>query len=276
MKSSSSNHDVERMIEDWLAEEASPLPDPVMTSIVDGLARHSQVGRRRVPDLSRGPWRITTAAMAAVLLVVAVAIGPGLIRDLSTLLGSRSGAGPPDADAMHWDAMAQFREYPIQLNPAPDGYGHTNVFTYLYATGLDHDPGRYVPFSDFQVAENRWYEPAIPDLSVGGTFEDSLRMHPAGGGVGGHAAIVAWRAPVDASLLIEGQVEVDASCGDGIIFWVEDQSEVYERFVLSEGSQAFSIAVHAFLQGEALYFIVEPGGDSACDSTWLTATINTQ
>lgn len=264
--------EVERELEDWLEEEASPLPEPVMTSILEGVARHSQLGRSRALDFTRPGWRTFGVAMTAGLAVLAVVAGPAFVRDLAALIGSRSSVGQPAQEAMHWDAMRQFRE----LNPAPDGYGHTNVFTWLYATGQDRDPARYVPLSDFQVAENRWSEPTIPDLYIGGIVEDSLRMHPGGGGSDSQAAIVAWRAPVEAPLVIAGRIEVDASCGDGIIFSVEHGSETLERFVLRQGSQAFSIPVETFGQGEVLYFIVEPGADSACDSTWLTATIDTQ
>jgi hypothetical protein len=248
------------------------MSEAVMTSIVEGVARQSQLGRRIGPDLARPGWRTFVTAVAAGLAVLAVLAGPGLVRDLATPVGNRSGVGQPAVEEMHWDAMRQFRE----LNPAPDGYGHTNVFTYLYGTGLDRDPAQYVPLRDFNVAENRWYEPTIPDLYVGGIVEESLRMHPAGGGSDSRAAIVAWRAPVEASLTITGRVEVDASCGDGINFSVEHGTEIFEQFVLPEGSQAFSIPVEVFHTGEILYFVVEPGADSGCDTTWLTARIDTR
>jgi hypothetical protein len=179
---------------------------------------------------------------------------------------------------MHWDAMLQFRENPIQLNPAPDGYGNAVVFTYLRSSGPTHDPAQYVPLPEYEAEGfQSWHDPEFGGLLVGSApGDDLLTMHPYGGGVDSRAAIVAWRNPVEASLIVSGRVEVDATCGDGIIFSVEHGSEVFETFMLPSGTRMFENLVDVFHTGEVLYFIVEPGADSRCDTTRFNVTIDTR
>jgi hypothetical protein len=179
---------------------------------------------------------------------------------------------------MHWDAMLQFRENPIQLNPAPDAYGHAVVFSYLRSSGPAHDPAEYVPLPEFEAeAIQSWYDPEFGNLLVGwAPGDDMLTMHPYGGGSDIRAAIVAWRSPVKASLSVTGSLEVDATCGDGIVFSIEHGTRVFETFPLPSGSRTFEHDVEVFYAGEVLYFIVEPGADSRCDTTRFNVTIDTK
>jgi hypothetical protein len=279
LNSDQTQDDTARRLEDWLADEASPMPEAVMASIVEGVAEQSQLGRRRTLALWRPGWRTVITAMVAGLLVIAVAIGPGVVRDLATFLGTRSDLVEQGADFMQWDVMRTFRESPIQLNPAPDAYGHTTVFTYLRGSRAGRGPTEYVVLPEFEAdgSVQSWYDPAIEGLYVGyapGTA--SLELHPAGGGVDSHAAVIAWRAPVDTSVAVTGRIEVDASCGDGIVFSVGRGTEILERLDMPAGSQTFSIPLGVVRAGDVLYFVVEPGADSRCDTTWLTATIDAQ
>ncbi len=37
-----SDEEIERLLEDWLADEAKPMPQPVLETVLDGVSRRSQ------------------------------------------------------------------------------------------------------------------------------------------------------------------------------------------------------------------------------------------
>jgi hypothetical protein len=272
-----SDEEIERLLEDWLLDEAEPMPQPLLEAVLDSVSRRSQERPGTTGRFRRLTRPLATAAVAAGLIVMAIMIVPKVIPQLQAVW--RGVTGTASSEPMHWDAMLQFREYPEQLNPAPDGYGHTMVFTYLRSSGLPHDPAQYVPLPEFEPQDlQRWYDPAFDGLFVGWAPADDglLTMHPYGGGVDGRAAIVAWRNPVDASFTLSGRVEVDGTCGDGIIFSIEHGTDVFEAFALRNGSRTFQHDVETFQDGEVLYFIVEPGANSRCDTTRFNVTIETR
>ena len=267
-----SDEEIERLLEDWLVEEAEPMPQAVLEDVLDSVSRRSQDRPRSTIGfgwLTRG---VASVAVAAVVILVMIVIAPRVVPQLQAVWRSATGADP--TEPMHWDAMLQFRE----LNPAPDAYGHAAVFTYLRSSGPAHDPEQYVPLPKFEAeGMQTWYDPEFGNVLVGSApGDDLLTMHPYGGGVDSRAAIVAWRNPVEASLIVSGRVEVDATCGDGIIFSIEHGSEVFETFALPKGSRTFESLVDIFHAGEVLYFIVEPGADSRCDTTRFNVRIDTR
>lgn len=271
-----SDEEIEQLLEDWLADEAEPMPQPLLEAVLDGVSRRPQDRPRTIGLgwLSRG---LAAVVVAAAVILVGVFVAPRVLPQLQGVWRSATGTGP--TEPMHWDAMLQFREYPIHLNPAPDGYGHAVVFTYLRSSGPAHDPAQYVPLPEFEAEGlQNWYDPEFEGLYVGWAPADDgmLTMHPYGGGVDSRAAIVAWRNPVEASLRVSGRVEVDATCGDGIIFSIEHGSDVLETFALPNGSRTFELSVNQHHAGEVLYFIVEPGADSGCDTTRFNVTIDTK
>ena len=272
-----SDEEIERLVEDWLLDEAEPMPPPLLEAVLDGVSRRPQ---DRPASALRFRWLtrpLATAAAVAVVVLAGVVIAPSALHELRAVW--RSVTGTPSSAPMHWDAMLQFREYPNQLNPAPDGYGHTMVFSYLRSSGPAHDPAQYVALPAFErQGLQRWYDPAFDGLFVGWAPADDgmLTLHPYGGGVDSRAAIVAWRNPVDASLTLSGRVEVDGTCGDGIIFSIEHGSRVFETFALPNGSRTFEHVVETFQAGEVLYFIVEPGANSECDTTRFNVIIDTR
>jgi hypothetical protein len=272
-----SDEEIERLLEDWLLDEAEPIPQPLLESVLDGVSRQSQDRPRTVIGSGWLVRPFATAVAAAALILVAIFIAPKVVPQLQAVW--RGVTGTPSGEPMHWDAMLQFREYPIQLNPAPDAYGHAVVFTYLRSSGPAHDPAQYVPLSAFESQGlQRWYDPALDGLFVGWAPANDglLTMHPYGGGVDSRAAIVAWRNPVDASLRLSGRVEVDGTCGDGIIFSIEHGTRVFETFALPRGSRTFEHDVDTFQAGEVLYFIVDPGANSQCDTTRFNVIIDTR
>lgn len=73
-----------------------------------------------------------------------------------------------------------------------------------------------------------------------------------------------------------GRAEVDGSCGDGIIFSIEHGTRVVEAFALPRGSRTFEHDVGTLQAGEVLYFIVDPGANSQCDTTRFNVIIDTR
>lgn len=272
-----SDEEIERLLEDWLLDEAMPMPQPLLEEVLDAASRRPQERARAARRFGWLARPLASAIVAAGLILVAILIAPKVIPQLQAVW--RGATGTPFGESMHWDAMLQFREYPDQLNPAPDGYGHFMVFTYLRSSGPTHDPAQYVPLPEFErQGLQRWYDPAFDGLFVGWAPADDglLTMHPYGGGVEGRAAIVAWRNPVDASFRLSGRVEVDGTCGDGIIFSIEHGTRVFETFALPKGSRKFEHEVAPFQAGEVLYFIVDPGANSQCDNTRFNVIIDTR
>lgn len=272
-----SDEEIERLLHEWLLDDAKPMPQPLLETILDGVSRRSQDGARTTVRFGRLLGPLTTVAVVAGVIMVAIIVAPNVIPQLQAVW--RGATGAASSEPMRWDAMRQFREYPEQLNPAPDGYGHTTVFTYLRSSSPAHDPAQYVLLPQFELQGlQRWYDPAFEGLYVGWAPADDgmLTMHPYGGGADGRAAIVAWRSPVDASLRLSGRAEVDGSCGDGIIFSIEHGMRVVETFALPQGSRTFEHDVETLQAGEVLYFIVEPGANSQCDTTRFNVIIDTR
>ena len=283
-----SDRDIERELAELLDRTAKPLPDHVLHESVRAALRSDQVRARgrfgRVTVL-----RQATGLVLAVVVVLAVASAPSVIGWLGNLdlrLPVGSGASPTPvpgtpAAAMSWDAMLQFRE----LNPAPDGYGHRFVFSWLRSSGPEHDPATYVPLPEFEETEDgtqRWFDPEFDGPGIGQLYigsppgEDHLHLHPWGGGADARAPIIAWRNPEDASLVLSGTVEVDGTCGDGVAFSIEHGPDVFQAMTVRSGRQTFEIPVDIFHAGEVLHFIFEPGANSDCDTTRFNVQIRTR
>jgi hypothetical protein len=266
--------EIEHEVEALLIEQARPMPADVLETVLGRFPAHPQVA----PAGRRSGWlaRMTLAATVGVVAVLAVFGAPVVVDQVGALLSSRPADGGPET-TMRWDAMRQFSAAPDERNPAPDGYGHPLVFSYLYDGGFVHDPSHYVLLRIFESGTvQRWHEPAIDGLYVGWSEGiGRLELQPSGGGAEGHAAIVAWRSPVDAAVLLSGEVEVDASCGDGIRFSIDRGAQTIETFGLPIGVRTFTQTLEVST-GDTIYLIVEPGSSSRCDTTWLSATFETQ
>lgn len=285
-----SDRDVERELAETLERTTRSLPEHVLQQSVTAALRSDQVPAQG--PHGRATWlRRGTALAAAVVLVLAVVSAPsvfGWLRNLDLRLpvGSvasttPSAGSPSPSAAMQWDAMLQFRE----LNPAPDAYGHRFVFSWLRSSGAEHDPATYVPLPEFEETNDgtvRWFDPEFDSLGSGGLYisfppgEDHLHLHPWGGGPDIRAPIIAWRNPEDASLTISGTVEVDGTCGDGVIFSIEHGPDVFREMTVRSTRQTFELQVDILHAGEVLHFIFEPGANSDCDTTRFNVAIRTR
>ena len=259
--------EIEQVLEDWLETTAAPMPDTLRDAIDETPSRHAQLGRRSWRDSLRSPTRLAAFAAVAALAVV-VYVGSGVLGNLRNTGGPSSRATSPAA-AFVWDGILNF----VGRNPAPDGYGHTAVWSYLSGPAGIHDPTQYRPLTAHGgEGDGTWSDPAIEGLSIGRppSSEGRLQIQPANG----TAAIIAWRNPIDeTALTITGSVEVDGSCGDGITLLIESAGDVFRSITLASGREDFTIPVERFARGGVLHFIIEAGANSRCDTTWLTLVI---
>jgi len=263
--------DIDRRLEEYLAATAQRLPPAVRDSVLREIPRHRQVGTASDWMGRLGPVTLAAGAAAAVVLVIVA--GPALLDRF----GRGSGAGPTVSPAFVWDAVLNFREFPNQLNPSPDGYGNPAVWSYFHAASDTKDSAGYLRFTEFDGTQrDAWVDSRYDGLAVGWPLgSDSLTLQPWGNGPKqGRAAIAAWRAPFDAAISVAGRVEVDGMCGDGIVFWIDKGSESIERYALSRGARDLALKLNV-VRGETLFFSVDPGpnGNSSCDSTFLRLAI---
>lgn len=176
-----------------------------------------------------------------------------------------------------WDPVADFRRSPDQSNPSPDAYGNEAVWSYMQSAGFDHDPAQYTLLPNFagpDVGREDWYNDEYVNLIVGYAGE-ALLMHPWGGRVQSdiRSSILAWRSPIGGPISVTGSAAVDASCGDGVIFWIDQHDRSLETTALGSGRHEFDLET-TVSPGAMLYFGVDPGFDSDCDSTFLNLTIS--
>jgi hypothetical protein len=61
----------------------------------------------------------------------------------------------------------------------------------------------------------------------------------------------------------------------GVIFWIDKGSHTLQRFVVPAGHRQAINLTTSVSAGEQLYFIVDPGLDSNCDTTRLEMVIQT-
>ena len=258
--------DLERGLADWLEVTAQPMPDSLAESIAEVPAHHSRVGARERP-----PWvSRTLLASALAALVVIAAVGPAAVERARSLFSG----GPTVPPTFTWDATINFREAPIQLNPSPDAYGNPSVWSYLRSRNATHDPDEYVPLADFEpTGEKNWYDAAYTNLFVGwASGDDRLTLHPWGGLGDVRAIIVAWRSPIDGEVSVRGDVEADATCGDGTILSIDHGATTLASLGVESAVQSFTMTAEV-RAGESLYFRVDPGTNSNCDTTWLRLVI---
>jgi hypothetical protein len=176
-----------------------------------------------------------------------------------------------------WDPAFDFRRWPDQANPTPDRYGNQAVWSYMQSAGFDHDPSQYMLLPDFagpDVGREDWYNDEYGNLIVG-YAGDAMLMHAWGGRVQSdiRSSILAWRSPVGGRITVTGSATVEAPCGDGVIFWIDRHADSLESAALEGGRHDFDLEI-TVSPGTTLYFGVDPGFDSNCDSTYLQLTIS--
>ena len=280
-----SDEEIERLIEDWLEDEARDMPHEILESALESIGRTPQVdARRRGPRwLSGGPVGILAAA--AVLLLV-VAAGALAVERIGSIFPPESS---PRGPARIWDPAADWRSAPNQQNPSQDSYGNPGVWSYLRSTSSRHDPTAYVFMPNFALPEaytqpgmtnlptylhEAWNEPAMINVFVAlGGADGALSLHPT---PGAHA-ILAWTSPVAGEVTIDATVsrpqDPCSEPGGDLYVSVDQGGETLRMIRLDHGQREdFSLRPKVGT-GETLYFVVDSGTDALCDLTSLQLTI---
>ncbi|HJT64699.1 MAG TPA: hypothetical protein VJ839_08020 [Candidatus Limnocylindria bacterium] len=278
-----SDGDIERQLEDWLNDEARPMPPHVLESSLEAVSRTTQVGGRPRFGIRLNQRLLMLAATAAVLVLVVLG-GPTILVNLAGLFGPQPGAGPTSTPThvLLWDPAADFLEPPNQQNPSPDRYGNERVWGYMRSWDGQYEADRFFALPNFDVALLQWYERDLVNLHVsrGPTGNDiSLHGWSDGNRSNNRAAILAWRSPISGSVTVSGTVEAEDDCpdpADGVFFSVARDAETLEAFHLALG-QGRSFRFQTTIEvGQQLYFINDPGADSSCDTAVLLVAITSE
>jgi len=277
------DEEIERLLEDWLEDEARPMPRDVLENALESVARTAQAGTRRrgYGWLSHRPMGVLAAATLLVLVVVA---GGLAVDRFGALFPSESrGAGLVQV----WDPVADWRSTPNQENPSRDSYGNPRVWSYMYGISSSHDPTDYLLMPNYEGIDawnqpgmagtpnflgEAWNEPALINVFVGlGAANAAIYLHP------GAYAVLAWTSPVAGEVTIDGVVaRPQDPCSEpsgGLLFSVDRGSQTLRTIGLDNGQRSDFNLRTAVGIGDAVYFVVDADGDAVCDLTYLQLTI---
>ena len=123
-------------------------------------------------------------------------------------------------DVMVWDLGKDFPRYPNNVNPAPDQYGHSDIWHYRYSVGLSYQPDGYIYYTDYfrdwSGIDEAWtagtvnesYTPlfGIASYAEGGIFHPTSESF----------SVASWRSPIDGLVGVRGYFyDVQPGCGNG-------------------------------------------------------------
>ena len=192
-----------------------------------------------------------------------------------------------------------FRIAPNQVNPSPDRWGNTAVWSYLYSPTGEENPAGYKLLSNFDTDKfdvrglESWWgtnvssndDDLLPAVGINATGHEvspptdpsvhwpvgDVLVHP----WQGQPVVIGWRSPVHGSILATGNVSLaqQPNCGDGID-WAFDLG----TRVLAHGtiqllqSNGWHLTVH-LSKGKSVYLVVAPRASILCDSTLVGLAI---
>lgn len=199
-------------------------------------------------------------------------------------------ATPPGA---HWDPAIEWRTYPRHMNPSPDHLGNPDVWAYMGSPSRSHDPATYylLPYYQAESADTRlqvWQDPSAGFLHVSrvrttrhgyfpGEFAPANGMHP---GDAGQMSIIAWTSPTSGGVRIEGHLNqvggLGCPEGSGVTWWIDQGGEtLFTGVVALAGEVTFDTSA-TVVDGDTLYFILDPGDNDMCDTTFVNIGISRQ
>ena len=183
-----------------------------------------------------------------------------------------------------WDAARDFERAPRPANPGRDIYGNSTWF-YLYSGTPAHDPGNYHVFPTFAVMALNWEiwhnglgNPNQTGSSTG--FNNNrITMHPGQYNLGQNA-VLGWRSPVEAEVLVMARIEsYDGVCDlpeNGVLWSIDKGADsIRSGFLAANGRTQLELTTFVSV-GESLYVVVNDAGDSTCDSTMVDLTVETR
>jgi len=271
-----SDDELERLLEDWLEDEAQPIPHEVLERSLESVARTPQVGSRRGGSWFRsGPFGLAFSAALAVLVIVTGVLIRDRIGSLPT--ASVSVAPAPSASSVPLQAWAQPDDFHAApgLNPGPDAYGNTDVWSYLSGTSA-HAPSTYELLPTF--SSNQWTDPGFVNLDI---YEDrGLVLHPYVGAEQTRYIILGWTSPISGRVTITGSADMlQRTCPqppNGIVLTIDQGFHTLATEEVPAASTIPFEVTATVAAGDSIYFLVDPAGNSSCDSTALRLTITSQ
>jgi hypothetical protein len=205
-------------------------------------------------------------------------------------------AGDDETDRGRWALAKDISEASNQIS---FNQGLHGVWYFMESTSLRHDPLVYKFMSDYDApcqgnpaallidGLSCWQDPTHTvdrNLSIFFNFTDtaqfplgpplvfpphSVIMHPAPD----RFAIVAWASPIRGRVDVNGSFTHLNQCGGGVLWSVDQGNVTLASGVIDRTSQSFHLPRIGVARNDVLYFIVDPNGDYACDSTRLQLTI---
>ena len=239
--------------------------------------------------MNRLPMRTKFYGMAIVFGISLAIIYAGPISAAPSANDVKSDEG----NSREWNLSKDIASTGNQLS---FNQGARDVWYFMESHALVHNPLIYRFISEFNAPGRPatsivipdgfscWQNPSsiVPDVCFNFnnkpvTLENfdvppgTVDMHPGTDGF----TIVAWKSPVNGVVAIKGAFrDLDANCGNGVIWSIDKGGEVLQSGDLANGTMAtFSLADVRVSNSDVLYFIVDPNGDYRCDSTSLDLTI---
>lgn len=272
---------LERQVERWLAETARPMPAELLNDVLLELPRSS---RRSWPPASF-PWRrfrpVLGVGLAAAVIVAVGVAGNAIPLLQAWLPPGGSATPPPSALARVWDPAADFQVGSHASNPSGDAYGNPGVWAYLYGPGTAREPAGYTPMPSFDAGLDQWWVPGFDTLKIYRNGDGTgLELHPfRTDNEGIRTAILRWTSPVDGQMQVRAQFILRQVCqvaAGGTTVSVDDAaSRLWTADIPAQQAGSFETTI-AVRRGSTLFFVVEPGSDSNCDTTTLVLRITTR
>jgi hypothetical protein len=239
---------------------------------------------------------VTPASRALVTGLLWCGLIAGGVVVVLGALGEGSGSAPPvatresgaaPARPKSWDFSADFaRSRAEARNPDADRYGAGGVWRYMAARSeRSRDPSQFTLLRRYRKGLqglsgfDAWVgtdDPSVsvsfPIIGVRGRGRDAQGFaHPSVA----RRAIVAWRSPIRARVVLRGAVsDLDATGGDGVGWALRRGSRTLARGRLDNGArtQRFALSVSVDT-GDLCALVIAPGEDSAYDSTGISLSV---
>ena len=222
--------------------------------------------------------------IAGGVVVVLGALGEG--SGSAPPVATREGGSPPPRPKS-WDFSADFaRSRAAARNPDSDRYGTGGVWRYMAARSeRSRDPSEFTLLRRYRErlqglsGFDAWVgtdDPSVsvsfPIVGVRGRGRDAHGFaHPSVA----RRAIVVWRSPVRARVVLRGAIsDLDATGGDGVGWALRKGSRTLARGRLdnAERTQRFGLSVSVDT-GDICALVIAPGQDSAYDSTGISLSV---
>jgi hypothetical protein len=269
-----SDHEIERLLEDWLEDDARPMPHEVLEGALEAVARTPQAGVGGLFGRQRSG--LVGILIAGGVLALTVLAGGLAIDRIGSVVPNASESQRPE---QVWDPIADWRSAPNEENPSADRFGNAGVWRYMRGTSISHNPVQYILMPNYErdlpgFLGEAWSEPAMINVFVARLVADpSIYLHP----TSGVYAILAWRSPVAGEVTIDGVVARPQNPCDqpshGLLFSVDRGSETLRTMSLDLGqSTDFNLNTMVGM-GDTVYFVVDADGDANCDLTQLRLTV---